>query len=169
MGKTLGFLENKRDEQKYRDVSERLHDYREVAIKADPDKLVIQGSRCMECGTPFCHNIGCPLGNFIPEWNDAVYRGQWKEAWERLEVTNNFPEFTGRICPATCETSCTLSINDAPVAIRSIEWAIVEKAFEEGWVKVRKPKQETGKKLPLLEAALPVWLHLSSFAVWVTG
>lgn len=150
MGKTLGFLEFNRKEQKYRDVSERLHDYREVAINATTDELIDQGGRCMECGTPFCHNIGCPLGNLIPEWNDAVYRNQWKEAWERMELTNNFPEFTGRICPAPCETSCTLAINDAPVTIRNIEWQIAEKAFKEGWVKVRKPKQNTGKKVAVI-------------------
>jgi glutamate synthase (NADPH/NADH) small chain len=150
MGKTLGFLEYNRKEQRYRDVSERLHDYKEVAIGATTEELTDQGGRCMECGTPFCHNLGCPLGNLIPEWNDSVYRGQWKEAWERMELTNNFPEFTGRICPAICETSCTLSINDAPVAIRSIEWEIAEKAFKEGWVKIRKPKQETGKRVAVI-------------------
>ncbi len=150
MGKTLGFLENKRIDRKYRDVSERLHDYKEVALQADSNQLVVQGGRCMECGTPFCHNMGCPLGNLVPEWNDAVYRNQWKEAWERLEITNNFPEFTGRICPAPCESSCTLSINDSPVTIQNIELAISEKAFEEGWVKVRKPKFETGKKIAVI-------------------
>ncbi len=150
MGKTLGFLENNRKEIKYRKVSDRLHDYKEVAIKADKDDLLVQGGRCMDCGTPFCHNLGCPLGNLIPEWNDAVYKDQWKEAWERLEITNNFPEFTGRICPAPCETSCTLSINDAPVTIKSIEWSIAEKAFEKGWVKVRRPIEETGKKIAVI-------------------
>lgn len=150
MGKTLGFLEFNRKEQQYRDVSERLQDYKEVAVSMTPESLVDQGGRCMECGTPFCHNLGCPLGNLIPEWNDAVYRNQWKEAWERMELTNNFPEFTGRICPAICETSCTLSINDAPVAIRNIEWEIAEKAFREGWVKVRKPKTETGKRVAVI-------------------
>lgn len=150
MGKTLGFLEFNRDEQEYRDVSARLQDYREVAISMTPEKLVDQGARCMECGTPFCHNLGCPLGNLIPEWNDAVYRNQWREAWERMELTNNFPEFTGRICPAICETSCTLSINDSPVTIRNIEWEIAEKAFREGWVKVRKPIRETGKRVAVI-------------------
>ena len=150
MGKTLGFIEYNRKEQTYRDVKERLQDYKEVSIKATTDELLSQGARCMDCGTPFCHNLGCPLGNLIPEWNDAVYRGQWKEAWERLEITNNFPEFTGRICPAPCETSCTLSINDAPVAIKSIELEISEKAFREGWVKIRKPNQETGKKIAVI-------------------
>lgn len=150
MGKTLGFLEFHRKEQQYRDVSERLQDYREVALSMTPESLLDQGGRCMECGTPFCHNMGCPLGNLIPEWNDAVYRNQWKEAWERMELTNNFPEFTGRICPAMCETSCTLSINDAPVTIRNIEWEIAEKAFREGWVKVRKPKNETGRRVAVI-------------------
>ncbi|MDA3811800.1 MAG: glutamate synthase subunit beta [Spirochaetaceae bacterium] len=150
MGKTLGFLEYNRKGHTYRDVSERLQDYKEVSIKPETDELVNQGARCMDCGTPFCHNLGCPLGNLIPEWNDAVYRDQWKEAWERLEITNNFPEFTGRICPAPCETSCTLSINDAPVAIKSIELEIAEKAFKEGWVKIRKPKSETGKRVAVI-------------------
>jgi len=150
MGKTLGFLETMRKAQQYRDVSERLQDYKEVAIAMSNRELIDQGGRCMECGTPFCHNLGCPLGNLIPEWNDAVYRNQWKEAWERMELTNNFPEFTGRICPAICETSCTLSINDAPVTIRNIEWEIAETAWREGWVKVRKPKAETGMKVALI-------------------
>ncbi|MBN2656859.1 MAG: glutamate synthase subunit beta [Spirochaetales bacterium] len=150
MGKTLGFLETMRKAQQYRDVSERLQDYKEVAVSMSNKDLIDQGGRCMECGTPFCHNLGCPLGNLIPEWNDAVYRNQWKEAWERMELTNNFPEFTGRICPAICETSCTLSINDAPVTIRNIEWEIAETAWREGWVKVRKPKVETGMSVAVI-------------------
>ncbi|MCG8452137.1 MAG: glutamate synthase subunit beta [Spirochaetales bacterium] len=144
MGKTNGFLEFERLWDEYRPVSERLGDYRDVTIGQSVEELKEQGGRCMECGTPFCHNIGCPVDNLIPEWNDAVWRGQWREAYERLELTNNFPEVTGRICPAPCETSCTLAINDAPVAIRQIERAIVEKAFSEGWVTPRPPKVESG-------------------------
>ncbi len=150
MGKTLGFLETKRKDPEFRDIQDRLQDYNEVAIMPDVKDLIGQGSRCMECGTPYCHSLGCPLGNFVPEWNDAVFRNQWREAWERIEITNNFPEFTGRICPAKCESSCTLSINDAPVTIRSIEWAVAERAFEENWVKIRKPKLETGKKVAIV-------------------
>ena len=150
MGKTNGFLEYQRIELGYRDVEERLKDYREVTVDPPVENLVEQGGRCMECGTPFCHTMGCPVDNLIPEWNDAVWRGQWKEAYERLEITNNFPEFTGRICPAPCETSCTLSINDAPVTIKQIERAIIEKAFNQGWVISRPPKRETGLSVAIV-------------------
>ena len=150
MGKTNGFLDYQRTEIKYREVDKRLNDYDEVTIDKSVEELVEQGGRCMECGTPFCHNIGCPVVNLIPEWNDAIWRGQWKEAYERLEITNNFPEFTGRVCPAPCETSCTLSINDAPVTIKQIERAIIEKAFVEGWVIPRPPRAETGKSVAVI-------------------
>lgn len=144
MGKINGFLEFERAELEYRDLSERLGDYSEVTKDRDIEQLKEQGARCMECGTPFCHNIGCPVVNLIPEWNDAIWRGRYKEAFERLEITNNFPEFTGRICPAPCETSCTLSISDAPVTIKQNERAIIEKAFEQGWVVPKHPKRESG-------------------------
>ena len=150
MGKTNGFLDYQRTEIKYREVDKRLNDYDEVTIDKSVEELVEQGGRCMECGTPFCHNIGCPVVNLIPEWNDAIWRGQWKEAYERLEITNNFPEFTGRVCPAPCETSCTLSINDAPVTIKQNERAIIEKAFVEGWVIPRPPRAETGKSVAVI-------------------
>lgn len=150
MGKTNGFLEYQRTEIKYREIDKRLGDYHEVTIDKSVDELVEQGGRCMECGTPFCHSIGCPVVNLIPEWNDSIWRGQWKEAYERLEITNNFPEFTGRVCPAPCETSCTLSINDAPVTIKQNERAIIEKAFDEGWVIPRPPKVETGKSVAVI-------------------
>ncbi len=150
MGKTNGFLEYRRTELKYREVDKRLNDYDEVTIDKSIEELVEQGGRCMECGTPFCHIIGCPIINLIPEWNDAIWRGQWKEAYERLEITNNFPEFTGRVCPAPCETSCTLSINDAPVTIKQNERAIIEKAFDEGWVIPRPPKADTGKSVAVI-------------------
>ena len=150
MGKTNGFLEYTRTETEYRDVKERLKDYKEVTVDKTVEELTEQGGRCMECGTPFCHSIGCPVVNLIPEWNDAIWRGQWREAYERLEITNNFAEFTGRVCPAPCETSCTLAINDAPVTIKQNERAIIEKAFEAGWVVPRPPKVETGKSVAVI-------------------
>ena len=150
MGKVLGFLEFDRTGFVYRDKKDRVKDYNQVRIFKKVEELRDQGARCMDCGTPFCHNIGCPVENLIPEWNDAVYKGQWKEAYERLEITNNFPEFTGTICPAPCETSCTLSINDAPVTINEIELAIIEKAFEEGWVVPHPPLAETGKTVAVI-------------------
>ncbi|MDF1569618.1 MAG: glutamate synthase subunit beta [Spirochaetaceae bacterium] len=150
MGKTNGFLEYTRTEIQYRDVNERLKDYKEVTVDKTVEELTEQGGRCMECGTPFCHSIGCPVVNLIPEWNDAIWRGQWREAYERLEITNNFAEFTGRVCPAPCETSCTLAINDAPVTIKQNERAVIEKAFEAGWVIPRPPKVETGKSVAVV-------------------
>ncbi len=150
MGKTNGFLDFQRMDIKYREIDKRLNDYDEVTIDKSVEELVEQAGRCMECGTPFCHNIGCPIINLIPEWNDAIWRGQWKEAFERLEITNNFPEFTGRVCPAPCETSCTLSINDAPVTIKQNERAIIEKAFREGWIIPRPPRMETGKSVAVI-------------------
>lgn len=150
MGKTHGFLDYERTETEYRPVKERLKDYREVTLDKTVEELKAQGGRCMECGTPFCHNIGCPIVNLIPEWNDAIWRGQWQEAYERLEITNNFPEFTGRVCPAPCETSCTLSINDAPVTIKQNERAIIEKAWKEGWVRPRPPRVESGKSVAVI-------------------
>ncbi|OQX29327.1 MAG: glutamate synthase [Spirochaeta sp. LUC14_002_19_P3] len=150
MGKINGFLQFDRTEIAYRDIKERLGDYREVTLDKTVEELVQQGGRCMDCGTPFCHTLGCPVVNLIPEWNDALWRGQWKEAYERLEITNNFPEFTGRVCPAPCETSCTLSINDAPVTIKQNERAIIEKAFAEGWVVPRPPKRESGRSVAVI-------------------
>ncbi len=150
MGKVLGFVEFDRTDFKYRPVEDRLKDYKEVMIPTPVESLRDQGARCMDCGTPFCHNLGCPITNLIPEWNDAVYRGQWKEAFERLEITNNFPEVTGRVCPAPCETSCTLSINDAPVTIKQMELGIIEKAWSAGWVIPRPPKFETGKSVAVV-------------------
>jgi len=150
MGKTNGFLEFQRADIKYREIDKRLADYDEVTIDKSVEELVEQGGRCMECGTPFCHNLGCPLANLIPEWNDSIWRGQWREAFQRLEITNNFPEITGRVCPATCETSCTLSINDAPVTIKQNERAIIEKAFSEGWVVPRPPRVELGRSVAVI-------------------
>jgi glutamate synthase (NADPH/NADH) small chain len=150
MGKVLGFLEFERIENEYRDKKVRIKDYNQVRKYKTIEELKDQGARCMDCGTPFCHYLGCPVENLIPEWNDAVYRGQWKEAYERLEITCNFPEFTGSICPAPCETSCTLSINDAPVTINQIELAIIDKAFKEGWVVPHPPLKETGKTVAVI-------------------
>ncbi len=139
MGKVTGFMEYMRKDPEYRPVAERVRDYRAVEESlADPD-LVEQAARCMDCGVPFCHGYGCPLGNIIPEWNDLVYRGKWREALELLLATDNFPEFTGRICPALCEGSCVLGINKDPVTIRQIELAIIETGFALGYMKPRPP------------------------------
>lgn len=150
MGRATGFLEYKRVEMKKRPIEERVKDYREVAELQPEEELTRQGARCMDCGIPFCHAMGCPVLNLIPEFNDLVYRGKWKEAWERLEMTNNLPEITGRICPAPCEAACTLSINSSPVTIRQIELAIIERAFREGWVRPLKPLKESGKKVAVI-------------------
>ncbi|MBN1524701.1 MAG: glutamate synthase subunit beta [Spirochaetales bacterium] len=150
MGKPTGFFEYARKSFTYRPVKERIKDFREFVICQPVEETQTQGSRCMDCGIPFCHSTGCPVFNLIPEWNDLVYHGKWEEAYYRLELTNNLPEITGRICPAPCETSCTLSINTAPVTIKQIELAIIEKAFEEGWVVPRPPKQETGKRVAVI-------------------
>ncbi len=150
MGKPTGFMEFARVKTPYRAVEERARDWREVVLPVADSELVREGARCMDCGVPFCHSLGCPVVNLIPEWNDAIYRGNWREAWERLEMTNNFPEATGRICPAPCEASCTLSINASPVSIKNIERAIIEKAFAEGWVVPRPPSRESGRRVAVI-------------------
>lgn len=150
MGKPVGFLEYGRLETRYRSVEERIRDWREIPLAPGVQELAREGARCMDCGAPFCHALGCPLGNLIPEWNDAVCRGRWQEAWLRLEMTNPFPELTGRLCPAPCETSCTLSISDSPVAIRQLELAISERAFAEGWVQAHHPPRETGRRVAVI-------------------
>jgi glutamate synthase (NADPH/NADH) small chain len=149
MSKPTGFLEFERELPKKRDPKERVNDYNEVDAAIDTKIGVKQASRCMDCGTPFCHS-GCPLGNIIPEFNDAVYQSNWKLAYEILISTNNFPEFTGRICPAPCETSCVLGINKPAVTIEYIEKMIIEKAFEEGYVKPRTPISSTNKKVAII-------------------
>ena len=149
MGKPTGFLEFDRELPTRRPVQERLKDYREFINPFSPEKLNQQSARCMDCGVPFCHN-GCPLGNIIPEFNDAVYRESWEEAYEILISTNNFPEFTGRICPAPCESSCVLGINQPPITIEEIEKHIIETAFAKGLVKPRKPNVRTGKKVAVI-------------------
>lgn len=150
MGKADGFLEYKRSLAPKRPVSERLKDYREITPPLFSEEINKQGARCMDCGIPFCHAMGCPVYNLIPEWNDAVFRGQWHEAFERLSLTNNLPEVTGRVCPAPCETACTLAINVAPVTIEQIELSIIEKAFAKGWVNPKPPVRETGKKIAIV-------------------
>ena len=150
MGSTRGFIQYKRTENLYREIEERIRDYREVELTLPQDTVIREAARCMECGTPFCHSLGCPLGNLIPEWNDLIYRKKWYEAYLRLELTNNFPEITGRLCPALCETACTLSINRSPVFTRQIERAIVEMAFKEGWVTPKPPIHEKGKSVAIV-------------------
>lgn len=149
MAKPTGFKEFTREMPGKRPVEERLHNYNEFVEKYSEQKLNEQAARCMNCGVPFCHN-GCPLGNIIPEFNDAVYRKDWQEAYDVLISTNNFPEFTGRICPAPCESACVLGINQPPVAIEEIEKHIIELAFEKGFVKTRKPNIRTGKKVAVI-------------------
>ncbi|HYD77872.1 glutamate synthase subunit beta [Ramlibacter sp.] len=149
MGKVTGFMEYERIEEGYRPVAERLKHHREFVIGLDDEQARVQGARCMDCGTPFC-NSGCPVNNIIPDFNDLVYRQDWQNAFEVLDSTNNFPEFTGRICPAPCEAACTLNVNDDPVGIKSIEHAIIDRAWANGWVKPRVPRVKTGKKVAVV-------------------
>ncbi|MFZ1365886.1 glutamate synthase subunit beta, partial [Sphingorhabdus sp.] len=149
MGKATGFLELDRQDRSYADPKERLTHYKEFIVPLPEDKLKAQASRCMNCGIPYCHN-GCPVNNIIPDWNHLVYEGDWKNALEVLHSTNNFPEFTGRICPAPCEASCTLNIDDAPVTIKSIECAIVDKGWQEGWIEPQIPLHKTGKAVAVV-------------------
>jgi glutamate synthase (NADPH/NADH) small chain len=149
MGKPTGFLEVTRETPKKRPVAERVGDYKEIDIDFTTDKVTAQASRCMDCGVPFCHN-GCPLGNIIPEFNDAVFDQNWAYAYEILSSTNNFPEFTGRICPAPCEAACVLGINKPPVTIEYIEKSIIEYAFGNGLVKPNVPTKRTGKKVAVI-------------------
>ncbi len=149
MGKPTGFLELGRGERGYLPVVERLKNYEEFVVPMTDQEVQDQGARCMDCGIPFCHN-GCPVNNQIPDWNDLVYEGDWKEALLNLHSTNNFPEFTGRVCPAPCEEACVLNINDAPVAIKTIECAIVDKGFENGWIEPERPETKTGKRVAVV-------------------
>ncbi len=142
-------MEFDRETAEYRPVEERIKDYKEIPVRFPDEKLQTQGARCMDCGVPFCHT-GCPLGNVIPDWNDLVYRGKWREAIERLHFTNNFPEFTGRICPAPCEKACVLGINEPPVSIKQIEVGIIEQAWDEGWMIPRPPAKRTGKTVAVI-------------------
>jgi glutamate synthase (NADPH/NADH) small chain len=158
MGKPTGFIEYLRELPLDRSANERIRDWNEFHFHMEENKLREQGARCMDCGIPFCHTgtllsgmaSGCPIHNLIPEWNDLVYRGLWKEALERLHKTNNFPDFTGRVCPAPCEGSCVLGINAPPVTIKNIENAIAEKGWDEGWIVPEPPKKRTGKRVAVV-------------------
>ena len=149
MGKVTGFLEYTREVAERRPPAERIRDWFEIYLPFPEESLRTQGARCMDCGVPFCHT-GCPLNNLIPDWNDLVYRGRWREAIRQLHATNNFPEFTGRLCPAPCEASCVLGINEPPVTIKQIEKSIVDRAFEEGFIKPEPPEIRTGKRVAIV-------------------
>jgi len=158
VGKPTGFMEYKREKVKEQPALERISNWKEYTTRLSDESLQTQGARCMDCGTPFCHMgveiqgraAGCPINNVIPEWNDLVYKGNWKEALDRLHMTNNFPEFTGRVCPAPCEGSCTLAISDPAVAIKSIERTIIDKGFENGWIVPKIPRNRTGKTVAVI-------------------
>ena len=170
MGNPTGFREIGRVNFERRPVEERLQDWKEVYKEFPEDKLKAQASRCMDCGVPFCHQ-GCPLGNIIPDWNDLVYRDQWQEALLRLLATNNFPEFTGRLCPAPCEGSCVLGINADPVTIKNIEVTIIDRAFKEGIIRPRRPSRRTGKAVAVVgsgPAGLAAAAQLNQAGHWVT-
>ena len=151
MGKPTGFMEYPKKSVPYRDARERVGDFREIFTHAGEDHLRNQSGRCMDCGVPFCQSDnGCPIDNLIPEWNDMVYQGRWREALDRLHKTNNFPEFTGRTCPAPCEGACVLGITDPAVTIKNIENAIIDRGFAEGWVKATVPVTRTGKRVAIV-------------------
>ena len=150
MGHPSGFLQFDRKTGHYLSPEERVKSWKEFTEKLPDEELSKQGARCMDCGIPFCHSTGCPVYNLIPEWNDLVYRGEWREALVRLEMTNNLPEITGRVCPAPCETSCTLAINTSPVSIKQIELAVTERGFSEGWVEPRPPRALTGRRVAVV-------------------
>ena len=151
MGKPTGFKEFDREVAPYRNAAERLVDFKEIYTDHNDEHLQTQGSRCMDCGVPFCQSgNGCPIHNLIPEWNDLVYKGRWREALDRLHKTNNFPEFTGRVCPAPCEGACVLGITDPPVTIKNVESAIIDRGFAEGWVVANPPSTRTGKKVAVI-------------------
>jgi glutamate synthase (NADPH/NADH) small chain len=170
MGQIDGFMKFDREMPKSRDPKERIKDYKEVYTPLDKEKVKQQASRCMDCGVPFCHN-GCPLGNNIPDFNDAVYQGKWEDAIKILSSTNNFPEFTGRICPAPCEASCVLSINNSPVTVEYIEKTVAEQAYEKGYIKPNPPKSRTGKRVAIVgsgPAGLAAAAQLNKAGHWVT-
>ncbi|MDQ0873082.1 glutamate synthase (NADPH/NADH) small chain [Paenibacillus sp. V4I3] len=179
MGKPTGFIEHSREVATEAAPLVRIGHWKEFATPLTEDKLQTQGSRCMDCGIPFCHTgalisgmaAGCPVNNLIPEWNDLVYRGQWREALDRLHKTNNFPEFTGRVCPAPCEGSCTVGLKDTPVTIKSIEKAIIDKGFDEGWITPEPPEVRTGKKVAVVgsgPSGLAAAAQLNKAGHWVT-
>ncbi|HNS19564.1 MAG TPA: glutamate synthase subunit beta [Sedimentisphaerales bacterium] len=150
MGELKGFLKYERREVGHRSVEERVHDFNEIDLPLTPDAIRKQAARCMDCGIPFCHGAGCPVGNSIPDMNEFVYKGQWEQACRILHETNNFPEVTGRICPAPCETACTLAVSDHPVLIRHIEYQIVERGFQEGWIKPLPAPKKTGRRVAVV-------------------
>ena len=179
MGKPTGFIEYLREEASELSPSDRIRNWDEFHLPMPEENLKTQAARCMDCGTPFCHtgiNIsgmasGCPINNLIPEWNDLIYRGLWHEALDRLHKTNNFPEFTGRVCPAPCEGSCVLGIHNPPVTIKNIEYSIIEKGWESGWVKPEPPEKRTGKKVAIVgsgPAGLSAAAQLNKAGHWVT-
>ena len=179
MGKITGFLEHGRELPSDRSPLKRLKDWNEFHDHFPEKKLEEQAGRCMDCGIPFCHTgtllsgmaSGCPVNNLIPEWNDLIYRGRWRDALDRLHLTNNFPEFTGRVCPAPCEGSCVLGINNPPVTIKNIECTIIDKGFAEGWVKPEPPEKRTGKKVAVVgsgPAGLACAAQLNRAGHWVT-
>ena len=181
MGKPTGFIEFERELPNDRAPAERIQDWSEFHLHMKAEKLREQGARCMDCGVPFCHTgatmsrsdkgSGCPINNLIPEWNDLVYRGLWQEALERLHKTNNFPEFTGRVCPAPCEGACVLGINNPPVTIKNIECAVIDRGFEEGWVVPEPPEKRTGKRVAVVgsgPAGLACASQLNRAGHWVT-
>ncbi len=179
MGKPTGFIEYLRELPSDRAPLERLHDWNEFHLHMEEKKLKEQGARCMDCGVPFCHTgmlisgmaSGCPINNLIPEWNDLVFRGLWREALERLHKTNNFPDFTGRVCPAPCEGSCVLGINNPPVTIKNIEYSIAEKGWDEGWITPEPPQGRTGKTVAVIgsgPAGLCAAAQLNKAGHWVT-
>jgi len=170
MGKNTGFMEYPREHAARRPVIERVNDWFEIYQDFAEEKLRAQGARCMDCGVPFCHT-GCPVNNIIPDWNDLVYHGRWKEAVRQLHATNNFPEFTGRICPAPCEAACVLGINEPPVTIKQIEKNIIDRAFKEGWIHPEPPPFRTGKKVAVIgsgPAGLAAAQQLNRAGHWVT-
>ena len=170
MGRVTGFIDIPRKKMPARPVEVRIHDWREVYLPYPDMALKDQAARCMDCGIPFCHQ-GCPLGNLIPDWNDLVYRDRWKAAIERLHATNNFPEFTGRLCPAPCEGSCVLGINSDAVSIKAVEVSIIDRAFDEGWVAPHPPSVRTGKRIAVVgsgPAGLAAAAQLNQAGHWVT-
>ena len=170
MGKTTGFMDYPRELPQRRPVTQRVNDWFEIYLDFPEEKLREQGARCMDCGVPFCHT-GCPVNNIVPDWNDLVYRGRWKEAVRQLHATNNFPEFTGRICPAPCEAACVLGINQPPVTIKQIEKTIVERGFKEGWIRPEPPKVRTRKKVAVVgsgPAGLATAQQLCRAGHWVS-
>jgi glutamate synthase (NADPH/NADH) small chain len=170
MGKVTGFKEYARETPQRRPVAERINDWFEVYLDFPQEKVRIQGARCMDCGVPFCHT-GCPLHNIIPDWNDLVWRDRWREAIRMLHATNNFPEFTGRICPAPCEAACVLGINEPPVTIKAIERAIIDRAWKEGWIRPEPPEVRTGKRVAIIgsgPAGLAAAQQLNRAGHWVT-